>query len=62
MSRPYVIEDLSGEEIVVTFNKKELQKANQTVFTVEEEVIKRKGDKLYVKWKIRKGYGNPLNS
>ena len=33
-----------------TFYEKELQKINQNEFTVEK-VIKRKGDKLYVKWK-----------
>ena len=46
----YVISDLKGEEIVGTFYKKELQKINQKEFRVEK-VIKRKGDKLYVKWK-----------
>ena len=43
-----VISDLKGEEIVGTFYKKELQKTNQKEFRVEK-VIKRKGDKLYVK-------------
>ena len=46
----YVIIDLKGEEIVGTFYEKELQKTNQKEFRVEK-VIKRKGDKLYVKWK-----------
>ena len=46
----YVISDLKGEVIVGTFYKKELQKTNQKEFRVEK-VIKRKGDKLYVKWK-----------
>ena len=32
------------------FYEKELQKTNQEEFRVEK-VIKRKGDKLYVKWK-----------
>ena len=45
-----VISDCMGEEIVGTFYKKELQKANQKEFKVEK-VIKRKGDKIYVKWK-----------
>ena len=40
--------DLKGEEIVGTFYKKELQKANQKTFRVEK-VIKRKDDKIYVK-------------
>ena len=46
----YVISDLNGGEIVGTFYKKELQKTNQKVFSVEK-VIKRKGDKLYAKLK-----------
>ena len=55
----YVIGDLNGEEIFGTFFNKELQKANQD-FTIEK-VIKRKGDKLYVKCKW-KGYDNSFNS
>ena len=43
-----VINDLNGEEIVRTFYEKELQKTNQNKFRIEK-VIKRKGDKLYVK-------------
>ena len=46
----YVISDLKGEEIVGMFYKKELQKSNQKEFRVEKR-IKRKGGKLYVKWK-----------
>ena len=46
----YVISDLKIEEIVGTFDKKELQKTNQKEFT-DEKSIKRKGDKLYVKGK-----------
>ena len=38
--------------------KKELQKTNQKEFRIEK-VLKRKGDKLYVKWK---GYDNRFNS
>ena len=38
------------------FMKKALQKNNQKEFR-SEKVIKRKGDKLYVKWK---GYDNSL--
>ena len=44
----YVISDLNGEEIVGSFYEKELQKTNQTQFRIEK-VIKRKGNKLYVK-------------
>ena len=45
----YVINDLNREEIVGTFYEKELQKTNQKEFRIQK-VIKRKGDKLYVKW------------
>ena len=44
----YVINDLNSEEIIGTFYEKELQKTNQTEFRIEK-VIKRNGDKLYVK-------------
>ena len=54
----YVINDLSGEEIIETFYEKELQKTNQKEFRIEK-VIQRKGDKLYVKWK---GCDNSFNS
>ena len=54
----YVINDLNGEEIIGTFYENELQKTNQKEFRIEK-VIKRKGDKLYVKWK---GYDNSFNS
>ena len=45
----YVINDLNEEEIVGTFYKKELQNRNQKVFRTGK-VIKKKGDKLYIKW------------
>ena len=54
----YVINDLNGEEIIGTSYEKELQKTNQQKFRIEK-VIKKKGDKLYVKWK---GYDNSFNS
>ena len=54
----YVINDLNDEEIIGTFYEKELQKANQEVFKIEK-VIKKKGNKLHVKWK---GYDNSFNS
>ena len=44
----YVISDLNGKKIVGSFYGKELQKANQKEFKIEK-VIKRKGNKLYVK-------------
>ena len=46
----YVISDLNGEEIVGSFYEKKLQKTNQKEFRIEK-VIKKKGNKLYVKWK-----------
>ena len=50
----YIINDLNGEENVVTFYKNKLQKTNQKEFRIEK-VVKKKGDKLYIKWK---GYNN----
>ena len=47
----YVINDLNRDEIIVTFYEKELQTTNQQEFRIEK-VIQRKGDKLYVKWKV----------
>ena len=54
----YVINDLNGEEIIGSFYEKELQKTSQKKFGIEK-VLKRKGGKLYVKWK---GYDNRFNS
>ena len=54
----YVISDLNGEETIETFYEKELQKTKQKKFRIEK-VIKKKGDKLYVKWK---GYDSSFNS
>ena len=54
----YVISDLNGEEITGTFCEKELLKTNQKEFRIEN-IIKRKSDKLFVKWK---GYDNSFNS
>ena len=54
----YEINDLNGEEIVGSFYEKELQKTNQKEFRIEK-VIKKKGNKLYFKWK---GYDNSFNS
>ena len=54
----YVISDLNGGETAGSIYEKELQKTNQKEYRIEK-VIKRKGDKLYVKWK---GYDNSFNS
>ena len=58
VSWTYVVNDLSGEEITGSFYEKELQKTSHGKFRIEK-VFKRKGDKLYVKWK---GHDNHLNS
>ena len=50
VSWTYVINDVNGKEIIGTYYEKELQKTNQQKFRTEK-VIKRKGDKLCVKWK-----------
>ena len=48
----YVIINLNGEEIG-TFCEKELKKKNKSKKEFRaEKVTKRKGDKLYVKWKV----------
>ena len=54
----YIINDLNGGQIIGTFHEKELQKTNQDEFR-RENVTKKKGNKLYVKWT---GYDNSLNS
>ena len=54
----YITSDLNGEPITGSFYEKELQKTIQGKFR-KEKVIKRKGDKLYVKWK---GYDNTFKS
>ena len=53
-----VINDLNAEAITGSSSEKELQKTSQEKFRIEK-VLKRKGDKLYVKWK---GYDNRFNS
>ena len=54
----YVINDLNGEDIIGIFYEKELQKIDQQEFRIEK-AIKKKGNKLYVKWK---GYDSSFNS
>ena len=53
----YIINCLNEEEAVGTFYEKEFEKSNQKEFRVEK-VIKRKGNKLYVKWKGENSYFN----
>ena len=61
VSWTYVINDFNGKEIIGTLYEKELQKTKieqEKSFRIEE-VIKRKRNKLYVKWKV---YDNSFNS
>ena len=53
-----VINDLNGEEVIGSFYEKILQKTNQKEFRIEK-ILKKKCDKLYVKWK---SYDNLFNS
>ena len=53
-----VISDLNGEPITGSFYEKELQQTSQERFRIEK-IIKRKSDKLYVKWT---GCDNSFNS
>ena len=48
---------LKAKILLERFTKQNCQKTNQKEFRVEK-VIKRKGDKLYVKWK---GYDSSFN-
>ena len=57
VSRTYAISDLNGEEITGSFYEKKLQKTSQKEFRIEK--VKRKGDKLYVKWE---GYNDSFTS
>ena len=54
----YASRNFNGEKIAGSFYEKGLQKTSQEKFRIEK-VLKRKGDKLYVKWK---GYNNSFNS
>ena len=54
----YVINDLNGEEIIGTFYENGLQETDQKEFRIEK-VLKKKGDKLCVKWE---SYDNSFNS
>ena len=53
-----MINDVNGEEIIGTFYENELQNKNQQKFRIQK-VIKRKGNKLYVKWE---SYDSSFNS
>ena len=49
---------MNDEEITGSFYEKELQNTNREKFRIEK-LLKRKGDKLYAKWK---GYDSHFNS
>ena len=49
---------MNGEKNLGSFYEKELQETNQEKLRIEK-IIKRKGYKLYVKWK---GYDDSFNS
>ena len=53
----YVISDINDKEIIGIFYKKII--ANKKLKKRIQKVIKRKSDKLYVKWK---NYNNSFNS
>ena len=54
----YEIQDLNDETIEGSFYEPELQKTMQDIFRIEK-VLKRRGNKLFVKWK---GYPEEFNS
>ena len=54
----YVVSDLNGEEVTGSFYEKELRKTSEEKVRIEK-VLKRKGDKMYVKWSR---YDNRFNS
>ena len=54
----HLIAGLIKKTLIGTFYERELQKTNQEEFKIEK-VIRKKGKKLYVKWK---GYDNSSNS
>ena len=54
----YDLNDLNGDKNIGLFYENELQKTKQNEFRIEK-AIKRKVDKLYVKWK---SYDNSFNS
>ena len=53
----YAISDLNGGPITGSFFEKELQQTSREKFRIKN-LLKRKGDKLYVKWKV---YDNSFN-
>ena len=58
VSQTYLIADPNGEVSIGTFYKKELLKTIQKELRIEK-IIKREGNKLFVKWKA---YGKSVSS
>ena len=58
VSWTYANSDLHDEKVVVTFFQKWLQERRQAELRIEK-IIKKKGNRLYVKWK---GYNNSFSS
>ena len=58
VSWTYTISDLNCEPIAGSFYEKKLEKTCHEKFRIRK-VLKRNGDKLYIKWK---GYNNSFNS
>ena len=54
----FKIKDLNGEDIQGTLYEEELQKTTQEIYRIEK-IIRRKGNKSYVKWL---GYSSKFNS
>ena len=61
MPRTCAINDINGDKITGSFYERELQKKKKKKKKkhINKKVIKRKGEKLHVKWK---GYNNSFNS
>ena len=54
----YKLKDMNGEKIVGSFYEPELQKTKQEMFRIEK-VLRKKGNKMFVKWL---GYPSSFNS
>ena len=57
-SNTYSLEDLRGEPFKDSFYEHELKATNQQIFRIER-VLRRQGQRAYVKWR---GYSNAFNS
>jgi hypothetical protein len=55
----YYLKDSNGEEIKGTFYEQEMQKTKHPDVLLVEKVLRKKGDKVYVKWR---GFDSSHNS